>query len=74
MTFNSLSKMWVRVSPSGRAGAPGDFFRHRRWLDLVARGDGDLVTFHHAGQDFGWACRQDAGAQLFGRTRSPPLA
>ena len=32
----------------------------------MARGDVDLVTFHHAGQDFGWACRQDAGAQLFG--------
>ena len=32
----------------------------------MARGDVDLVTFHHAGQDFGRARRQDAGAQLFG--------
>mgnify|MGYP006175977903 CR=1 FL=1 len=28
----------------------------------MTSGDVDLVTFHHTGQDFGWACRQDAGA------------
>ena len=32
----------------------------------MACGDVDLVTFHYAGQDFGWTCCQDAGAQLFG--------
>jgi hypothetical protein len=60
-SFSSVPRPGIPLKPRRRG-----FFRHHRRLTFVARGDVDLVTFHHAGQDFGRARRQDAGAQLFG--------